>query len=210
MTPTARLGDHPLDLLERVSIAGARGATAALSSLAGKPVHSFFPTVRLIPLEDVPSIVGNPETIIIGVIFEIAGDISGCFMVIFPLEEGLGLIHTLTGLECGFDTDLNEMAMSAICEAGNILASSYLSALEQFSGLSVLPSPPAAAVDMASAVITTAVLPLHEAGSEILFVDVRFGEGSDELGGRMVLIPTIESLPRLLAAVNSRPDQPHG
>jgi chemotaxis protein CheC len=206
MTTTARLGDHPLDLLERVSIAGARGATAALSLLAGRPVHSFFPTVRLIPLEDVPNIVGSPETIIIGIIFEVTKDISGCFMVIFPLDDGLRLIHTLTGTECDFDGDLTEMDMSAICEAGNILASSYLSALEQFSGLSVLPSPPAAALDMASAVITTAVLPLHEAGSEILFVDVRFGEGSDELGGRMVLIPTIESLPRLLAAVNIRPD----
>ena len=203
MTTTARVGDHPLDLLERVSIAGARGATAALSLLASKPVHSFFPIVRLLPLEEIPSIVGSPESVIIGVIFEVAGDISGCFMVIFPLKEGLSLIHTLTGVECDFDGDLSEMAMSAMCEVGNILVSSYLSALEQFSGLSVLPSPPAAAVDMAGAVLTTAVLPLHEAGSEILFIDVRFGEGADELCGRMVLIPTIESLPRLLSAVTA-------
>jgi chemotaxis protein CheC len=65
-----------------------------------------------------------------------------------------------------------------------------------------MPSPPAVAVDMAGAVLTTAVLPLHEAGSEILFIEARFGDGDHELGGRMALVPTMESLPRLLAAVS--------
>jgi len=158
--------------------------------------------VRIVPLEQVPNLLGDPEEVIVGVIFEVSGDVHGCFIIVFTIQDAFLLIRTLTGIECSLESDLGEMEMSAICEAGNILASSYLTALEQFAGLAVLPSPPAAAVDMAGAVLTSAVLPLHETGSEILFIEARFGGDGQELGGRMVLVPSTESLPRLLAAVN--------
>jgi chemotaxis protein CheC len=198
----SRTGDHPLDLLERVSITGAMKATASLSALAGRPVASSFPLVRIIPLEEIPNLLGDPEQVIAGVILGVTGDLAGCFIVVFPLEDAFLLVKTLTGTECSLDADLGEMELSAICEAGNIVASSYLAALEHLAGLSVMPSPPAVALDMAGAVLTTAILPLHEAGSEILFIEARFGDGDHELGGRMALVPTTESLPRLLSAVS--------
>lgn len=202
MTITSHTDRHPLDLLERVGRAGALKATASLSALAGRPVESSFPKVRLIPLEEIPSLLGDPEEVIVGVILGLSGDMSGRFIIAFSLQDAFLLIKTLTGTECSLDRELGEMERSALCEAGNILASSYLAALEQFAGLVVLPSPPDFAMDMAGAVLTTAVLPLHEAGSEILFIEVRFGDGEHEPGGRMALVPTTESLPRLLSAVN--------
>lgn len=202
MKKTFYTQQHPLDLLERVGRAGALKATASLSALAGKPVESSFPKVRLLPLEEIPGILGDPEEIIIGVILGLSGDMSGRFIIAFTLQDAFLLIKTLTGTECSLEHELGEMELSAVSEAGNILASSYLSALEQFAGLCVLPSPPDIAMDMAGAVLTTAVLPLHEAGSEILFIEVRFGDGKHEPGGRMALVPTTESLPRLLTAVN--------
>jgi chemotaxis protein CheC len=202
MTTESAVGYHPLDLLERISITGALKATASLSAFAGRPVASSFPHVRIVPLEEVPNLLGDPEQVIVGVILEVTGDVAGRFIIVFPLDDAFLLVKALTGTECSLDSGFGEMETSAICEAGNILASSYLAALEHLAGLAVMPSPPAVAIDMAGAVLTTAVLPLHEAGSEILFIEARFGDGDRELGGRMALVPTTESLPRLLSAVS--------
>jgi len=195
---------HPLDLLGRVSNAGALKATASLSALAGKPIESSFPLVRIVPLDEIPTLMGDPEQVIAGVVLDVSGDVTGRFIVVFPIGDAFALIHTLTGIECDLEGGLDEMAMSAVCEVGNILASSYLTALEELTGLAASPSPPCAALDMAAAVLTTAVLPLHEAGSEILFVEARFGQGCRDLGGRMVLLPSADSLTDLLRAVQAR------
>jgi chemotaxis protein CheC len=204
MRETASIGEHPLDLLEKIGNTGALKATASLSALAGKPVENSYTHVRIVPLEDVPNLVGDPEQLVAGVIFQVKGDVAGRFIIIFSARDAALLIHTLTGSAWAPSEELTEMAISAISEAGNILASSYLAALESLAGLSVVPSPPAAAVDMAGGVLTSAVLPLHETGSEILFIEARFGEGARELGGRMILLPTTASLPRLLRAVGTR------
>lgn len=204
MAQKVETGEHPLDVLERVGNIGALKATASLSALAGKPVENSFTRVRIVPIEQVPNLLGDPECVIAGVVFEISGDITGSFVILFSLRDATRLVKTLTGMHYEPEHGFNEMGMSAICEAGNILTSSYLGALEQLAGLNVVPSPPAAAVDMAGGVLTSAVLPMHEAGSEILFIEARFGEGEIELEGRMILLPSTKSLPTLLRAVGPR------
>jgi chemotaxis protein CheC len=192
---------HPLDILQQVGNTGAMKATASLSALAGKPIANSFSLVRILPIEEVPNLLGDPERIIVGVILEATGDILGRFLVVFPIENAIRLVSTLTGEECRSDGDLGEMELSAIGEVGNILASSYLTALNEMAGLEAMPSPPVLGVDMAGGILTSAVLPLHEAGSEIMFIEAQFGEGEKALGGRMILIPQSESLRLLLKAV---------
>lgn len=193
--------DHPLDILQQIGNTGAMKATASLSALAGKTIANSFSLVRILPIEEVPNLLGDPERIIVGVILETTGDILGRFLVVFPIENAADLISTLTGEACHCDGELGEMELSAIGEVGNILSSSYLTALHELTGLEALPSPPTLGVDMAGGILTSAVLPLHEAGSEIMFIEAHFGEGEKELGGRMILIPQSESLRLLLKAV---------
>lgn len=201
MAERAEIQGHPLDVLQRIGNTGAMKATASLSALAGKPVENSYAYVRIVPLQEVPGLFGDPEQLIAGVIFEVRGDLSGQFVVVFQMQDALGLIRVLTGAECSLGVELEEMQTSALAEAGNILTSSYLAALEQTAGLAVSPSPPAVAVDMAGGILTSAVLPMHEAGSEILLIEARFGGDQGEVAGRMILLPSTESLPRLLHAV---------
>ena len=49
---------------------------------------------------------------------------------------------------------MDEIARSAMEEIGNILSSSYLSALADFTGLRLNHSVPALAIDMAGAIVT--------------------------------------------------------
>jgi chemotaxis protein CheC len=193
--------NHPLDILQQIGNNGAMKATASLSALAGKSIANSFSLVRIVPVEEVPNLLGDPEKIIVGVILEVTGDILGRFLVVFPAEDAVGLVSALTGMECNCEGELGEMEISAMAETGNILASAYLTALHELTGLEVLPSPPFVGVDMAGGILTSVVMPLHEAGSEIMFIEAHFGEGEKELGGRMILIPESESLRLLLKAV---------
>src|SRR5213076_3558180 len=58
----------------------------------------------------------------------------------------------------GTSGEFSEMEQSALKEAGNILSSAYMNALSDFMGMMLLPSPPSLAVDMSTAVLTTAYL----------------------------------------------------
>ena len=81
MAQKVETGEHPLDVLERVGNIGALKATASLSALAGKPVENSFTRVRIVPIEQVPNLLGDPECVIAGVVFEISGDITGSFEI---------------------------------------------------------------------------------------------------------------------------------
>jgi len=145
MAERTEIEEHPLDLLQRIGNTGAVKATASLSALAGKPVENSYAHVRILPLEEVPGVFGDPEEIIAGVIFGVRGDVSGQFIAVFPMRDALGLIRVLTGTECSLRSELSEMETSALAEVGNILASSYLAAIEETAGLVVSPSPPSLA-----------------------------------------------------------------
>ncbi len=203
MSKSVEVEEHPLNLLQRIGSMGAMQATASLSALAGKPLVNSYAKVKILPLEEVPALFGDPEEMIAGIILEVSGDVRGQYIATFLIQDALTLIATLTGTECSLDEEFGEMETSALAEAGNILASSYLGAIEATTGLALAPSPPGVAVDMAAGILTTAVLPMHEAGSEILLIEVQFGGPEMDLTGRMILLPTVESLPRLLRAVKS-------
>lgn len=203
MSKSVEVEEHPLDLLQRIGSMGAIQATASLSALAGKPLVNSYAKVKILPLEEVPGLFGDPEEMIAGIILEVSGDVRGQYIATFLIQDALSLIAALTGMDCSLDDEFGEMETSALAEAGNILASSYLGAIEATTGLALAPSPPGVAVDMAAGILTTAVLPMHEAGSEILLIEVRFGGPERDLTGRMILLPTVESLPRLLRAVKS-------
>jgi chemotaxis protein CheC len=201
MSTSVDAGAHPMNLLEQAGRTGMEKATEALSALAGKTIVSSVQRVRVIPFEEVPLLLGDPEQVIFAVQLKISGDITGYFIMVFFFEDALRLINTLTCGNCqGFD-DLGELEISAISEVGNILSSSYLHAIEDYTGLQVMPEPPFTAVDMAAGVLTSALAPLAEAGYEIISLEARFEEAGANTGGQMMLLPSAESLPRLLHAV---------
>jgi chemotaxis protein CheC len=201
MTKNAVVQENSLDLLERVGQSGTDKAAESLSALSGKSIGGFFVHVTVLPIENVPVLMGDPEQTVVAAVLEATGDFSGCFMVVFPLQDAFRLIGILTGTEGKTIEDLGEMELSAISEVGNILASAYLTALDEISGILSQHSPPTVVVDMAAGILTSALLPLHEAGSDIISIEARFGDSSRESWGRMILVPNVEALPRLLEAV---------
>ena len=96
-----------------------------------------------------------------------------------------------------------ELEQSAIKEAGNILSGAYMNALSDFMGMMLLPSPPSLAVDMSSAVLTTAYLQFGTDRDYVFCVESEFfmKDLNEHLRGFFLLLPDAASLQAILRAV---------
>lgn len=94
----------------------------------------------------------------------------------------------------------NEMAQSALKEVGNILVSSFIMALTQFSGIPLQPSVPALAVDMIGATLDAIFLEEGVLEDTVLFIDTQL-TGIPKIEGQFIFLPDDGSLKKLLGAM---------
>ncbi|WP_178075358.1 chemotaxis protein CheC, partial [Pseudomonas sp. 2822-17] len=135
---------------------GAGHAATALSKMLNKFIDMEVPSVKIVHLNEVSEFVGGDETVVAAIFLRLQGDAPGNMFFMLPLDEATRLIQQLTEDDTINTENLsdNEIGMSALCELGNILAGSYLSALSDFTSLNLQPTPPALAIDMAMAILS--------------------------------------------------------
>ena len=130
------------------------------------------------------------------------GDLTGRTLLVFPRDVAIRLAEMLLRRPVQSSNDLGELEQSAIKEAGNILSSAYMNALSDFMGMMLLPSPPSLAVDMSSAVLTTAYLQFGSDRDYVFCVESEFYmQGAEPLRGFFLLLPDGPSLTAILRAV---------
>jgi chemotaxis protein CheC len=191
-----------LDALREVANIGAGHAATALSQMVGETIMISVPTINIARLEDVPPQVGDPDQPVAAVLMHMLGDLTGRTLLVFPRRTAVRLAELLLHRSSPADT-FSEMQQSAIKEAGNILSSAYMNALSDFMGMMLLPSPPSLAIDMSTAVLTTAYL---QFGSEKDYVfcvesEFRLSDIGEKLSGYFLLLPDPASLQAILKAV---------
>ena len=91
--------------------------------------------------------------------------------------------------------------MSAMMEVGNIISSSYLNALSFFSNLTIIPSTPAFAHDMAGAILGTILYEVTELSDQVLLIETDFLGNGEAIRGHFFVLPDLPSLGILLKAV---------
>jgi chemotaxis protein CheC len=194
-----------LDALREVANIGAGHAATALSQMIGGTIMISVPTINISRLEDVPPQVSGPEEPVAAVLMHMLGDLTGRTMLVFPRQTAVRLTELMMHRPQKDDgeSELSEMAQSAIKEAGNILSSAYMNALSKFMGLMLLPSPPSLAIDMSTAVLTTAYLQFGSERDYVFCIESEFMmmDTSERLRGFFLLIPDTDSLAKILRVV---------
>ena len=128
------------------------------------------------------------------------GDMQGSLMFLLDEESARKLLSDMmVGQEVGNLTD--ELPMSAMMEVGNIISSSYLNALSFFSNLTIIPSTPAFAYDMAGAILGTILYEVSELGDQVLLIETDFLGNGEAIRGHFFVLPDLPSLGILLKAV---------
>jgi chemotaxis protein CheC len=192
-----------LDALREVANIGAGHAATALSQMTGATIMIAVPTINIARLEDVQPQITSPEEPVAAVLMNMMGDLTGRTLLVFPKGTAIRLSELMLRRTAGSTKDLGELEQSAIKEAGNILSGAYMNALSDFMGLMLLPSPPSLAVDMSSAVLTTAYLQFGSDHDFVFCVESEFymTEMNERLRGFFLLLPDVASLHAILRAV---------
>ncbi|WP_156395532.1 MULTISPECIES: chemotaxis protein CheC [Paenibacillus] len=190
-----------MDVLKEVGNIGAGNAATALSQLLNRPIDMGVPTVQMLPFEDVSEKVGGDERIVVTVFLRVEGEAPGNLFFMMTPEAAKMLLNRLAGFDFREGFDFTDMEQSALSEIGNILAGSYLSSLADFTKLSMYPTVPGLAIDMAGAILSYGLLQFGEMGDAALLIDTSFFEGQDEVEGQFFLIPDPTSFAKIFESL---------
>jgi len=197
-----QLDSNQIEVLKEIGNIGAGNAITALAKMLNKRVDMSVPIVKILNFRDIPDILGNSEVIIVGILLEVTGDITGSIMFALDMKSA----HSLTDLLMGKqddpeDGEFNEIEISALKEMGNILAGSYLSALSMLTNLNILPYVPELSIDMAGAILSVPAIAFGSLGDTVLYIETQFTDGAEKVMGEFFLIPDVDSYGTLLKAL---------
>lgn len=190
-----------MDVLREIGNVGAGNSATALSQIINHRIDMNVPEVSIVPLGDVPDLVGGADAMVVGVFLRVYGEAPGNILFLMPKESAFYLVDMLMGKHHGDTQNLDFMDESALMEIGNILSGAYLNALFTMTKLSLLPSIPALAMDMAGAILSVVLIQLGQMGDHALVIETEFLAEEDGIKGHFFLVPDPGSLDTILSAV---------
>jgi len=132
-----------LSLLKDIADAGSSHAATALSQLLNRDVHIKNIRIEWIAATSLFDIARDPDAGVAALSFRIFGDARGNILILFPKRDAQNLIMQLTGESPPKYPFVEPLDVSAIKEAGNILAGAYLNKVSSIINIVLLPSVPA-------------------------------------------------------------------
>ena len=202
------MSEMQIDVFREICNIASSSAATSLSKIVGKRIDLSSPKVRILDFDDILQVVGGAEEQIIGIMQPMRGDIEGNIMFLLHLKEAHDLaailINRMLDIQLPAKQVLgkfDEMEMSALREIGNILISSYLTAVSGMTGLKINPAVPALAMDMAGAIMSVLTIEFGKIGDKVLYIESKFTQDSVKVGGDFFLVPDVNSYGTLLQAL---------
>ena len=200
--PGAAFSPARLDALREVANIGAGHAATALSTLTGGRIMISVPTIRFVVPDDDARRACFPGEKVAVVMMDISGSMTGRTAFILPADGSLRLAERMLGKQRGSVTQIGELEKSAVSEAGNIIGGAYLTALSEFLGMRLLPSPPTL-TDGETGKTLGDVFPDEGDLKPVLCVETEFEmrEPVENLRGYFILVPDENSFEAIFSAV---------
>ena len=121
-------------------------------------------------------------------------------MFLMRMDSAHFLVNTLMGRDQSYQEPFDDMDLSAMKEIGNIIAASYLSALSAMTNLTITPSVPYIAVDMAAAILSVPAIQFGQYGDNALLIETEFGDDV-MMSGYFILMPEQDSYDKILTSL---------
>jgi chemotaxis protein CheC len=203
MDPTSDFTSIHMDAIKEVGNIGTGNAATALSRLLGRMVDMDVPVAELVPIYDVPTHYGSPDTPVCAVLIRTEGNFS-CSLI-FMIEEHKANI--LADLIIPMDLSAMDQEVqlqirdSALSEQGNIILGAFLNALSMITGWVLPTTTPAVARDMLGSIMDLVASMFGIMGDSAMLVktNLHIKDLDKELGGAVIMIPDPGSLETLLS-----------
>jgi len=192
------LNEIHMDVLQEIGNIGAGNAATSLSVMMNAPVDISLPKVNLVGFNEVAGAMGGAETTGYGVLVNLEGDIDGMMMFILDKRFAHQILNVLMGGMYETFDELDEIALSAIKEVGNILSAAYVNSIAELTGLRINLSIPFVSIDMIGALLSVPIVKFGAIGDKVLFIEEQFSSNRETVSSHMVLFAEIESLNLIL------------
>jgi chemotaxis protein CheC len=198
------------DIIKEVGTVGAGYATTALGKMTGKEVKMKVTGAAITSMEEISDMIKTMEDTIFSAYTPILGIISGSMMIITPRTSGYMLIDMIEGKPLGTTKYLDRMGESALEETQNIIGNAYLTALNDFMGITLIPSIPRVAsiyrgdihALVLSALRTSAAAAAAGGEGSVLTINTEFTV--EKVNGMFILVVSLESVEPMVKAIKER------
>ena len=192
-----KLTEMQKDALREAGSIGAGNAATALSQLTKRKVAVSIARIRMIPIQEVPYMLGGPEVPVVGVQLRVEEGFVGSVLLLLEKESAFAMAELMIpeGLKGG---DKLVVRKSALQELGSILTGAYLSAISSLTGMVIKPSIAGFALDMTGAVMNSVLAELEPAAEDALVIETEFKVAGERIEGHMVLFPQVGTLDEIL------------
>jgi chemotaxis protein CheC len=177
--------------LREIANIGSGHAASALSQLLGRPVEMGYSEALLTALAEAIDRIGAPMSRSALVDTPIAAD-GGTVLLVFPDDTGEQLCELL-GTSLG-----EELGRTALQEVGNILATSYLNAIVEMTGMQLEPEPPTVKVDLLGQMLSESAASGGNPADPTILMRSQFTVEASAAKFSFLFVPRIGSVETLL------------
>ena len=187
-----------------VAASAMQSAANALSEMALREITAVSPEVRMVDLSHLSMVAGDPERAVVAVYLGVEGDLHGHILMAYSEGMALGLVDMLMDQPTGTATELGEIEISALAEAGNVAGSFFLTTIADWSGLMLPPTPPVVIHEMCGAILDTLAseLALQE-HDQAMVIDAQFTCDGQVVDASFFMFPGAELIQMVDAARSS-------
>jgi chemotaxis protein CheC len=189
-------------LLQEIASDGVARAAEGFAGMLGEEVTVTPPSMRMLSLSSISSVLGGPEEEAVGVYLQAEGELPGQIILVLPLTMALELVDVLLGEPRGTTQTLGSLERSALAEVGNITGTFFLNAMAKITGLQTRPTPPAVMVDMLGAVLDVVVAVCGGGTEKVLVLQAAFLRDNKAVEVEFWVIPDPAALELLSARGN--------
>jgi len=192
-----------IDALKEVASIGAGHAATALSLMTGARIMIEVPMVSVGQLAELAPAIAEPDASIVSVMMDMNGSLTGQTLLALPVITGRRLADLMLRRERRAGSDVfDRLEESALKEAGNILGGAYMTALSDFLGMHLMPSPPRFRVGAAREILDGCnTLVGHDVAVCCVETEFSFEEIGERFRGFFLLLPDTRSFAAIFRAV---------
>jgi chemotaxis protein CheC len=198
------INNENLDTIKKICTISSGNAAIALSQMVGNRVNIGIDKVKFVPSVETIDNIGGAGTLGAGIYCKILNEIRGVIILFFNRLDALTLVNTLMPTGNRKVLAFSEMEFSALKEAGNILAASYLNTISMMLGLNASISIPKIVFDNVEYVIDSIYESnfLEEKGNQAIITE--FIESSCRIKGYFVLMLNKEYLEKIFQTIQMK------
>ena len=168
------MGELEFDILKEIGSIGGGNAATALSSMLNAKVNMSMPAVKVLGFNPALNLLGDPEELVAAIFVEMSGELEGVMLFILTKEFADEIVQRMLG-KGGVDMlELDEIDSSVLTEIGNIVISSYITAMSSLANVEVELSVPQFTANMLGGILSVPIAVMGQHSDRIMMITGEF------------------------------------